>query len=409
MSCRFCGKKLDNVFIDLGSMAIANNFISKEAHWSRSESIYPLRVYVCDNCFLVQVPLLLEKHDIFAPDYVYCSSVSKSWLEHCSAYVEKMVSLFKLNKDSLVIEIGSNDGYMLQNFKQKHIPCLGIEPTQSTATIAKEKGIDTWVEFFDETLAERIEREDKLADLIIGNNVIAHVPGINNFVRGLKRTLKRNGVITLEFPHLLKMVEAVEFDTIYHEHFSYFSFFTLNNIFQFHGFEVFDVEELPTHGGSLRVFIKHRGEESHVVTKKVQSLIDHEKSLGVNSPAFYRGFHDKVLKVKIEFLDFLIQEKKKNKTIVGFGAAAKGNTFLNYCGIRSDLVNYVIDDTTIKQYKFLPQSGIPVFPIDKLKADKPDIILIIPWNFKDEILKKLEFTKEWGAQLVTYIPHLKIH
>ena len=397
------------MFLDLGRMAIANNFISSENYLKVSENIYPLKAYVCDSCFLVQVPSILGEKDIFTSDYVYHSSVSSSWLEHCSAYAGKATSIFKLNSNSMVVEIGSNDGYMLQNFKRNNIPCLGIEPTDSTAAIAKEKGIDTRVEFFSEALAQRIIKENKFADLIICNNVIAHVPDLNNFVRGLKIVLKQNGAISLEFPHLIKMIEAVEFDTIYHEHFSYFSFLALKTIFEFHGFEVFDVEELKTHGGSLRVFIKHRGAKDYKVARNVQDLIDYEKSLRVDSLSFYRGFHDKVLKVKMNFLEFLIQEKKKNKKIVGFGAAAKGNTFLNYCGVRSDMIDYVVDDTSTKQYKFLPQSGIPVYPVDKLKADKPDIVIIIPWNFKEEILKKIKFIKEWGGQSVIYIPSIKIY
>ena len=394
--------------MDLGHTAIANNYISEE-NFSHDEPVYPLRAYVCDSCFLVQVPPPVGREDIFTPDYAYCSSISSSWLEHCANYSEIMIPRFRLDRNSLVIDVGSNDGYMLQNFRKKDIPCLGIEPTKSTANIAKEKGLETWIEFFDENLVDRIEAENKFADLIIGNNVIAHVPDIGSFVRGLKRVLKPEGIITLEFPHLVEVVNRVAFDTIYHEHFSYFSFYSLKNIFAAYGLEVFDVEKLSTHGGSLRVFIKHQGNTAHAVTKNVGSLVEHEKSLNIDKISYYGGFTEKVLRVKNDFLEFVTLAKKNNKKIVGFGAAAKGNTFFNYCGIRSDCIDYVVDETKNKQYKFLPQSRIPIVPFDKLMLDKPDIIIIIPWNFKDEILRKLKFTREWQAQLVTYIPDLKIY
>ena len=407
MICRFCGKTIDKVFIDLGSTAVANAFLTKD-DLSREERIYPLRALVCDNCFLVQVETYQSLDEIFSEDYVYFSSVSTSWLEHCKLYAEQVIGRFNLGLNSLVIEIASNDGYLLQFFKERNIPCLGIEPTRSTADVCKKKGIETLVEFFDEDVAKRLEKDNRKGDLMIGNNVLAHVPNLNGFVRGLKINLKFRGVVTLEFPHLIRVVERNEFDTIYHEHFSYFSFYAVKHLLEFHGFEVFDVEELSTHGGSLRVFLKHRGDKTKPVKNSVRELYEKEMALGINQLKFYEGFQEKANDIKNRFLKYIIDEKMKGKGIVGFGAAAKGNTFLNYCGIKSDIISYVVDDTPTKQRKFLPQSRIPVVPREVLIKDKPDIVVILPWNFRDEIIRKLEFVKEWGGQFVTYIPELRI-
>lgn len=408
MKCRFCGKTIHNTFIDLGNTAISNAFITTE-QLNSSESIYPLKVLVCDNCFLVQVDEFKSSEEIFSNDYVYFSSISKGWLEHSKAYVEKVIPKFKLNKDSLVVEIASNDGYLLQYFKEKNIPCLGIEPTYSTAQEAIQKGIDTVVEFFNEELALKLAKENKKSDLIIGNNVLAHVPGLNDFVRGLKILLKSTGVMTFEFPHLIKLIDNKEFDTIYHEHFSYFSFYFICNLFRFHGFEVFDVEQMPTHGGSLRVYIKHRENSSITVENNVNLLLDEEVAKGVTNINFYTGFKEKANTIKNIFLLYILNERMKGKKIIGFGAAAKGNTFLNFCGLKSDTIECVVDDTPSKQGKFLPQSHIPVVSRAYFEDHKPDIIIIIPWNFKNEIIEKLQFTKDWGAQLVTYIPELDIN
>ncbi len=408
MKCRFCSKKTDTVLIDLGSMAISNAFVTEE-QLLQGEMIYPLKVLVCDNCFLVQVDEYQQKEKIFSAEYVYFSSVSDFWLEHSKKYVEKMIPQFKLDKNSLVVEIASNDGYLLQYFKEKGIPCLGIEPTNSTAQIAISKGIDTLVEFFSEELAYKLSAQKTMPDLILGNNVLAHVPNLNDFVRGLKVFLKSSGVMTFEFPHLSRLIEKNEFDTIYHEHFSYFSFYFICNLFKFHGLQVFDVEELETHGGSLRVYVKHKENNNLVVGERVKMLLDTEIGNGVNKIEAYIGFQEKANDIKNNFLTHIIKQKKAGKKIIAFGAAAKGNTFLNYCGMRTDIIDCIVDDTPSKQGKYLPQSHIPVVSRSYFDNNKPDIIIILPWNFKKEIISKLAFTKEWGAQLITYIPDIEIN
>jgi SAM-dependent methyltransferase len=407
MRCRFCSKIIDNVFIDLGSTAVSNAFVTQE-ELNQEECIYPLKVLVCDNCFLVQVDEYKRREEIFTNSYVYFSSVSNYWLEHSKRYVEKVIPRFQLSESSLVVEIASNDGYLLQYFKEKDIPVLGIEPTASTAQLAIEKGIDTLVDFFDENLAQKLSGAKK-PDLIIGNNVLAHVPDINSFVRGLKILLKSEGIMTFEFPHLLKLIAKTEFDTIYHEHFSYFSFYFVIKLFEFHGMKIFDVEELETHGGSLRIYITHRENEKETISENVKKLLDEELSTGVNNISSYTGFQERANAVKYKFLSFVIDARLKGKKIIAFGAAAKGNTFLNYCGIKPDIIECVIDDTPSKQGKFLPQSHIPVVSRDYFIDNKPDIIILLPWNFKKEIIEKLSFTKSWGAQLVTYIPEIEIN
>jgi SAM-dependent methyltransferase len=407
MRCRFCSKIINNIFIDLGSTAVSNAFVTQE-ELNHEECIYPLKVLVCDNCFLVQVDEYKRREEIFTNSYVYFSSVSNYWLEHSKRYVEKVIPRFQLSESSLVVEIASNDGYLLQYFKEKNIPVLGIEPTASTAQIAIEKGINTLVDFFDENLAQKLSGAKK-PDLIIGNNVLAHVPDINSFVRGLKILLKPEGIMTFEFPHLLKLIAKTEFDTIYHEHFSYFSFYFIVKLFEFHGLKIFDVEELETHGGSLRIYIAHRENGKEAISENVKKLLDKELSIGVNKISSYTGFQERANAVKYKFLSYVIDARLKGKKIVAFGAAAKGNTFLNYCGIKPDTVECVIDDTPSKQGKFLPQSHIPVVSRDYFVDNKPDIIIILPWNFKKEIIEKLSFTKSWGAQLVTYIPEIEIN
>jgi SAM-dependent methyltransferase len=407
MRCRFCSKIINNVFIDLGSTAVSNAFVTQE-ELNQEECIYPLKVLVCDNCFLVQVDEYKRREEIFTNNYVYFSSVSNYWLEHSRRYVEKMIPRFQLSERSLVVEIASNDGYLLQYFKEKNIPVLGIEPTASTAQIAIEKGIDTLVDFFDEDLAQKLS-DVKKPDLIIGNNVLAHVPDINSFVRGLKILLKPEGIMTFEFPHLLKLIAKTEFDTIYHEHFSYFSFYFIIKLLDFHGMKIFDVEELETHGGSLRIYITHRENDKEAISENVNKLLDKELSTGVNEISSYTGFQERANTVKYNFLSYVVDARLKGKKIIAFGAAAKGNTFLNYCGIKPDMIECVVDDTPSKQGKFLPQSHIPVVSRDYFINNKPDIIIILPWNFKKEIIEKLSFTKSWGAQLVTYIPEIEIN
>lgn len=407
MACRFCDKEMNHVLIDLGKMPIANAFLSDD-QLHLPEDMHSLRVLICQNCFLAQLEESPEKERIFTPEYAYFSSISKSWLEHSKDYVDKVIPLFNLNNDSLVVEIASNDGYLLQYFRQAGIPCLGIEPTKSTADVALSKGIDTWVDFFGIDTARRLERNKGKADLIIGNNVLAHVPNLHDFVGGLKICLSENGVITLEFPHLIRMIEQGQFDTIYHEHYYYFSLYTIKKILEFYEFTIFDVEEIQTHGGSLRVYIKHQGNKQRQITERVGNVFQKELDCGVNQISFYSKFQIKADLIRDVFLNYIIKEKSDGGHIAAFGAAAKGNTFLNYCDIKSDLISYIVDETPAKQWKYLPQSHIPIYPVRYLTETKPDVIVIIPWNFKNEILNKLSFTKEWGAKLVNYIPRLEI-
>ncbi len=405
--CRFCQTPLEHVVMDLGSTAVSNAFLTK-AEVDYGEGIYPLKAYVCGQCFLVQVSETRKREDLFTPNYVYSSSISKSWLKHCEENVASLKKRFPLQKDSLVVEVASNDGYLLQFFKQAAIPCLGIEPTLSTATLAREKGIETLVEFFDLNLAEKLKEKGRLADLLIGNNVLAHVPDINLFVAGLKVLLKSEGVIVFEFPHLSALLKHQEFDTIYHEHYSYFSFHTVKTIFEKHQLQIFDVEELPTHGGSLRIFSTHLQENKYAATSNVERLLTEERRLKITEVTGYLNYQAGFDLVKHQFLKFCLDAKLMGKKIAAFGAAAKGNTFLNYSGIRKDLISFVVDDTPLKQGKFLPQSHIPVFPASHLELEKPDYIVILPWNFKDEISEKLAYTRKWGCQLVVYIPKLTV-
>ncbi|MBI5396233.1 MAG: methyltransferase domain-containing protein [Verrucomicrobia bacterium] len=407
MNCRFCASNQLDLFVDLGHTAIANAFVLEKQLY-KPEAVYPLKVFVCRQCRLVQVDEYEKVEYIFSQEYVYFSSVSKHWLEHCRQYAQKATKLFGLSGRSLVVEIASNDGYLLKNFKQAGIPCLGIEPTQSTADQAIRQDIETFVEFFGTALAQRLAAEGRQADLLIGNNVLAHVPNLNDFVAGLKLALKPTGVITMEFPHLHRLIQNNEFDTIYHEHYSYFSFLAVQRIFRHHELEIFDVEELPTHGGSLRIYAKHVPDCSKPIAASVGKLLDMEKAAGVDTPAYYQGIQHRIHETKNTFLHFLIGEKMKGRRIIGFGAAAKGNTFLNYCGIKSDLIEFVVDETPIKQGKFLPQSHIPVVGFDRIAAAKPDLIVILPWNFKNEIVEKLAFARQWGARFVTYIPKLEV-
>lgn len=407
MKCRFCKSENLEVFVDLGHTAISNSFLSKK-QLNQPEVIYPLKAMYCQDCFLVQVDEYKKYDEIFTENYAYHSSVSKSWLEHCKLYTNKVTDRFNLNENSQVVEIASNDGYLLQYFKEKNISCLGIEPTRSTADEAIQKGINTIVEFFGSNLAIRLSNLTK-ADLIIGNNVIAHVPNLNDFVNGMKILLKENGVITLEFPHLLKLIENSEFDTIYQEHFSYLSLYTLKKVFNAYGLEIFDVEELSTHGGSLRIYGKHLENNSISIESSVGYLLHKELTKGINTSHLYSNFDKKVKMIKKQFLLWLMIERNKGKKIIGFGAAAKGNTFLNYCGVKSDLIDFIVDETPNKQNMYTPESHIPIVGFDMIEKEKPDFIIILPWNFKQEIMDKLEFVKEWGCKIVTSIPSLEIN
>jgi SAM-dependent methyltransferase len=371
------------------------------------EIYFPLKVFVCNLCWLVQVDEIEKAENIFNEEYTYFSSFSKSWLAHAKEYVDFMVPRFKFNQNSLIVEIASNDGYLLQYFNEKNIPVLGIEPTANTAKVAKEKGINSIIDFFGARLAKK-SLEGK-ADLILGNNVLAHVPDINDFIKGIKVALKPDGVNTFEFPHICKLLEFNQFDTIYHEHFSYLSLTALKSIFEKQGLEFFDVQEIPTHGGSLRVFSKHIEDKSKQINTSVELLLNKEKSLGVDTLAYYQGFQQKTEKIKDDLISFLIRAKKEKKVVVAYGAAAKGNTLLNFCGIKGrDLISYVMDASPHKQNKFLPGSRIPVFHPEKILETQPDYVIIFPWNLKEEISDQLSFVKSWGGKFVVAIPELTI-
>jgi SAM-dependent methyltransferase len=407
MHCRFCKTKLEHVFIDLINSPASNSFLSA-SQLNEPEAYYPLKVFTCHNCFLVQVDEYKKSDAIFNNDYVYFSSYSNTWLKHASNYTDKMIARFGFNEASQVIEIASNDGYLLQYFKNKGVPVLGIEPTANTAAVAQEKGIDTVTEFFGVRLAAELASKKMQADLLLGNNVLAHVPDIMDFVKGMQLLLKPSGVITMEFPHLLQLVKNNQFDTIYHEHFSYLSFYTVKQVFESAGLTMFDVEELPTHGGSLRIYAKHAADTTKQVSDAVSQLLQKEIETGLNTLSYYENFQHKALKVKLDLLSFLIEQKRKNKTVCAYGAAAKGNTLLNYCGIKNDLVDFVVDANPHKQNKFLPASHIPVVDESFLKAHKPDYIVILPWNLKDEIVGQLAYVKEWGGRFVIPIPSLEV-
>ena len=400
--CRFCHTELGHTFVDLGLTPLSNAYLDKK-QLEQEEPAYPLKVYVCSNCFLVQLPEFQSPENIFA-DYAYFSSYSDSWLMHAREYTQLMLQRFQYGPDSLVMEIASNDGYLLQYFSQHKIPVLGIEPAGNVARVANQANIPTMVRFFGTSLATELAAQNRKADLLIGNNVLAHVPDLNDFVQGMKRVLKDDGVATLEFPHLLKLVEGNQFDTIYHEHFSYFSFHTAVHVFAKHGLTVFDVQELPTHGGSLRVFVGHTTDRTKKMTQSVGELIDREKQAGMDSLAFYSAFDRQVKKTKHRIREFLVQAKKEKKTIAGYGAPAKGNTLLNYCRIGTELISYTVDKNPVKQGRYLPGTHIPIFPPEKIQETQPDYVVILPWNLKDEIMDQMSCIHNWSGKFVTFIP-----
>ena len=378
-----------------------------ENELNRVELFYPLHLYVCENCFLVQLQEYVDPEEIFT-EYAYFSSYSQSWLEHAKRYSENMVKRFKINHNSFVVEIASNDGYLLQNFIENKIPVLGIETAANVAKVAMEKNINTMVEFFSEKLAEEIIKNNEKADLIIGNNVLAQVPDLNDFIKGVKTLLAPNGIITFEFPHLMHLVKQRQFDTIYHEHFSYFSFYTIEKIFSYHGLKIFDVEELKTHGGSLRIYGCHIEDSTKLISKNVDRLRNNEIVEGISKVEYYTNFQEEIFALKREILDFFIKAKEKNKIICGYGAPGKGNTLLNFCGIRTDFLEFTVDRNPYKQGKFLPGTHIPIYSPEKIAERKPDYIFILPWNLKDEIINQLSFTGKWGAKFIIPIPKIEI-
>jgi 2-polyprenyl-3-methyl-5-hydroxy-6-metoxy-1,4-benzoquinol methylase len=405
MQCRFCKTNLDHVFIDLFNSPASNSFLTKE-QLNEPETFYPLKVYTCPKCFLVQVDEYKKSDAIFNNEYVYYSSYSSSWLSHAKQYVEMMTEEFRLDAKSQVIEIASNDGYLLQYFREKNIPVLGIEPTSNTAMVAKEKGIETITEFFGAKLAKTLVLQKKEADILLGNNVLAHVPDIVDFVSGMKMVLKATGVITMEFPHLMQLIENNQFDTIYHEHFSYLSFYTVKQIFESQGLTLFDVDEIPTHGGSIRIYARHKENAAIKVSPNVQTLLNKEMEIGMLELSYYNNFQQKALNIKMALMSFLAEQKRAGKKVAAYGAAAKGNTLLNYCGIKSDLIDFVVDANPYKQNKFMPASHIPVVTEEYLRKEKPDYVMVLPWNLKDEITKQLAYIKDWNARFVFAIPEL---
>ena len=408
MQCRFCKTELEHVFIDLVNSPASNSFLTKE-QLNEPETFYPLKVYTCHQCFLVQVDEYKKSDAIFDSNYAYFSSYSTSWLAHAKKYTDMMVERFGFNETSQVIEIASNDGYLLQYFKEKNIQVMGIEPTANTAEVAMGKGIKTTIEFFGIELADRLANHWEVkADLLLGNNVLAHVPDIVDFVGGMKIILADTGVVTMEFPHLMQLVDNNQFDTIYHEHFSYLSFHTVKQIFEAAGLELFDVDEITTHGGSLRIYAKHAADSSKEIAENVALLLQKETDKGMAGLSYYDNFQQKALQVKLDITAFLIEQKRDGKKVAAYGAAAKGNTLLNYCGIKNDLIEYVVDANPHKQNKWMPASHIPVVNEEYLKANKPDFVIILPWNLKDEITAQLSYIKEWGGQFVIPIPKLHL-
>jgi SAM-dependent methyltransferase len=398
---------LTHEFIDLVNAPPSNSFLSPE-ELNEPEIFYPLKLFVCEKCFLVQIDEYKKSEEIFSDKYAYFSSFSSSWLEHARRYVEMISARLGLTEQSLVVEIGSNDGYLLQYFKEKNIPCLGIEPAKNTAEVARGKGIEVVTKFFGADLAAQLAKQDKKANLLLGNNVLAHVPDINDFVKGLKILLRKDGVITLEFPHLMRLIEENQFDTIYHEHFSYLSFLTVNLIFNKHGLVLFDVEELNTHGGSLRIYARQEEDRSHEISPSVKFLLDKESSVGMNDLSYYSDFQEKADKIKYDLLSFLLEQKREGKKVIAYGAAAKGNTLLNYCGIKKDLMKFVVDASPYKQGKFLPGSQLPVVEEDRIRELRPEYVIILPWNIKDEIMEQLSYIRDWGGKFVVSVPAVLI-
>lgn len=405
--CQFCGTPLNHTLVDLGMSPLCESFLNFE-QLNCMEAFYPLHVRVCENCLLVQLEAYVSPEHIFT-EYAYFSSYADTWLQHCKAYTEQVVERFQLNEQSQVVELASNDGYLLQYFVEKKIPVLGVEPATNIAKVAIAKGIPTINEFFGRECARKLVEQGKQADLIAANNVLAHIPDINDFVGGIKILLKPQGVATGEIQHLMRLMESNQFDTIYHEHFCYHTFSTLEKIFAAHGLTLFDVEELPTHGGSLRIYARHEDDTTKPISDRAIDLKNREQAAGFTSIERYTNFEEQVRETKRKLLNFLIKVKREGKTVVGYGAPGKGNTLLNYCGIRTDFLDYTVDRNPYKHGKFLPGTHIPIYPPDKIRETKPDYVLILPWNFKDEIMTQMSFIRDWGGQFVVPIPEVKVY
>lgn len=407
MKCRHCGSELKLPLVDLGSAPPSNAYLTSQTLHA-PEKWFPLRVLVCEHCWLAQTEDFAQADELFDAEYAYFSGFSTSWLAHCERYVADMVARFNLSADSHVVEVAANDGYLLQYVKARDIPCTGVEPTASTAAAARAKGIPIVEEFFGVRLAKELTAQGRQADLTAANNVLAHVPDINDFVAGFAVLLKPHGVSTFEFPHLLKLIAENQFDTIYHEHFSYLSLTAVDRIFSANGLAVFDVEEHPTHGGSLRVFAQRSDTGRQPRSARVDELLNREAQAGMLGPDYYAGFQDKTNQVKKDLLGFLLDAKRQGKTVAAYGAAAKGNTLMNYAGIRPDLISFVVDRNPAKQGKYMPGSRIPIVNEEKLQDAKPDYVVILPWNLKAEVMKQLDYVRTWGGKYVTAVPHMEI-
>ena len=406
MKCRFCNNQLTDVFLDLGYTPLANSYLKKTER-KKPELNFPLCAYVCKKCFLVQIDEEEKPENIFT-NYAYFSSYSKTWLEHIKEFSEEVIDRFQLDKKSKVVEIASNDGYLLKNFKKKNIPILGIEPASNVAKFARKKGIPTIEKFFSYKTATELVRKDQLADILIAINVLPHVPNLHDFLKGIKRVLKSNGTVLIQFSaYLLKLISQREFDTIYHEHYSYFSLFTLNKIFSKHGLEIFDVKELSIHGGSLRIYATHK-QQKLSPSKKIQKLIEKEKKCGLRDISTYTNFNEKVISLKLDLWKFMINAQKQGKKVVCYGAPAKGNTLLNYCGIKNDLIEFTVDISPHKQGLYLPGTHIPIREPRAIRKIKPEYVVILAWNLKDEIMEQMNFIREWGGKFVIPIPNVRV-
>ena len=405
--CRFCGNPLEHTFADLGMSPVSNAFLKRE-QLNLKESFYPLHAYVCSGCLLVQLEQFESPEAIFNDEYAYFSSFSDSWLKHAKKYADEMVRRFRIDQSSFVVEIASNDGYLLQYFVGKQIPVLGVEPSANVAEAARKKGVNTLVKFFGVKTAKQLVAKGRKADLLLGNNVLAHVPDLNDFVAGMKILLKPDGVITMEFPHLLRLMRENQFDTIYHEHFSYFSFLSVEKVFARHGLTLFDVQHLPTHGGSLRIYAKHAEDRSKEVASAVVTLLAEERAANLDKLATYGEFAEKVRVTKRKLLQFLVNAKENGKSIAAYGAPAKGNTLLNYCGVRTDFIDYAVDRNPHKQGMYLPGTHIPIYEPDHIFKTKPDYLLILPWNLRDEIVQQMSGIRQWGGQFVVPIPEVTV-
>jgi len=406
-SCLFCKAPLRKTFVDLGMHPLCESYVGEEK-LNQMESFYPLHVYVCEKCFLVQLQEYVSPAEIFT-EYAYFSSYADSWVQHAKRYTEMIIGRLGLTEKSFVVELASNDGYLLQHFVGQGIPVLGIEPAVNVAEAARKKNVPTLVKFFGRSTAKELVAERGKADLVLGNNVLAQVPDINDFVGGIKILLSSRGTVTIEFPHLMRLMQENQFDTIYHEHFFYFSLMSAERVFAAHGLTLFDVEELPTHGGSLRIYGCHADDETQPVMERYRELMRREKAAGFDRLATYALFGEQVKETKRKLLEFLIEAKRKGKTIVGYGAPGKGNTLLNYCGIREDFIDFTVDRNIYKQGKYLPGTHIPIFAPEKIKETRPDYVLILPWNFKDEIMAQVSYIHEWGGQFVVPIPEVRIY